>query len=299
VYVPEIRVQGLNTSRNTASAADTIQSYVTCNGGSFCGDARAPIAVSYAVTSPSPAGIVAFTTAADTIATDAQYSGSLGTLGTPTVAGTYKVTPSATGLTSFESGAATVSNPLTIYGSGTVGAGLTLTNYYYVSVNDAVATPQTITLTSSDPTKLLSSTATIPAGSTYGYFAVSGVAAGSPTLTANKTGWTSSTAVTVPVAATGLAFLSGPPTSQLVASGPATFYVYARCGTSYCGEFTAAPVVTLTSSAPSVATVAVLSATAGSQYFSGTMTPVAAGTYTITAAIPGFTTSTSGTLTIQ
>ena len=180
-----------------------------------------------------------------------------------------------------------------------MGAGLTPTGYYSVSVNDAVATAQTITLTSSDPTKLVVTTATIAAGNTYGYFAVSGVAAGTPAVTASKTGWTTSGAVTVPVAASAFAFWTGPTSPQPLVNGPATFNVYARCGGNYCGEFTTAPVVTVTSSAPTVATVAVTTVTAGSQYFTATMTPVAPGTYTITATVAGVGTGTSVSLTIN
>ena len=298
VYPIEVRVQNLTTTRNTASAPNTIGAQLTCNSGSYCGQATNTVSVSFAVTSQNPAGIASLTTASLTIPTGSNAANGA-VIGTPIAVGSYTITPTASGSASVVSSLVTVTNALTIGGSGTVGTGLTLTNYYYVAVNDTVATAQTITLTSTDATKLLVATATIPAGSTTGYFAVSGVAAGAPTVTASKSGWTTSTPVTVTIAATQLSFLSGPPTPRLTTSGPATFYVYARCGTNYCGEFTNAPVVTLTSSAPAIATVAVLSATAGSQYFSGTMTPVSAGTYTITAAIPGFATSTSGTLTIQ
>ena len=288
----------LTTARNTASAPNTIGAQLTCNGGLYCGVATNALPVSFAVTNANPAGIASLTTASVTIpAGSSSASGAV--IGTPTAVGSYTITPTASGATSVVSGSVSVSDQLTIGGSGTVGTGLSLTNYYYVQVNDNVAAPLSVTLVSSDPTKLIVSAVTIPAGSRTGYFTVSGVAAGTPTVTATLTGWTSSSALPITVSTTSLLFLSGPTTPLPVASSPNTFYVYARCGTSYCGEFTAAPVVVLTSSAPTIATVALGAAVAGNQYFSGTVTPVAVGTYTITASVTGFASSTSASLTIN
>ena len=160
VYPIEVRVQSLTTTRNTASAPNTIGAQLTCNGGSYCGRATNPVSVSFAVTNQSPAGIAALTTASLAIPTGS-YTASGAVIGTPIAVGSYTITPTASGAASVVSSVVAVTNALTIGGSGTVGTGLSLPNYYYVAVNDAVGTTQTITLTSSEPTKLVVATATI------------------------------------------------------------------------------------------------------------------------------------------
>jgi len=194
VVQPEVSVAGLTVSRNLASESNLIGALLTCSGGNYCGEAASDITVTFSVASASPSGIVTLTSAIATVPTGGNSSTTYGVVSTPTATGTYKITPSASGFTSVQSSTVTVTNNLTVNGSGAVGVGTTRSDLYYVQVNDAVGSPLLVTLTSSDPTKVVVTTVTINTGQSYAYFSVQGVGVGSATVTASVTGWSSGSA---------------------------------------------------------------------------------------------------------
>jgi hypothetical protein len=302
VLQADIQVTSVATARNTASQVNAVGVQLIC-GGSICGFAPGAIAATVGVTSATPAGLVTMGASTATIGVNDYQSGVTAIVNTPTATGTYRLTPTATGFNSVASGLVTVANAPTIYGSTSVGVGLTLTNYYYIQLNDAVAAPTTFTLTSSDTSKLVvPATVTISTGNNYAYFTVSGVAAGSGTITASLAGWTNATrTVTVAASSLVLYYLDTPRTAN--AGGADDFYAYARCGANYCGTFTADPVVTASASS-GITAVTVSQALAGYDYITlSASQPTAAGTYTVTVgATVGSSTIgsvTSGTVTVN
>jgi hypothetical protein len=82
----------------------------------------------------------------------------------------------------------------------TVPVGQTVTNTMYVQIPFVPGSPVTVNLTSSNPSVLtVPSSVTIPTNSTYVYITVTGVAAGSATLSATATGFRPATPVSVTV----------------------------------------------------------------------------------------------------
>ncbi|MCA1684069.1 MAG: hypothetical protein LC708_02940, partial [Actinobacteria bacterium] len=180
VVAPEIRMYSFSTSRTTFSGADPIRAQLTCSSGQSCGTARSAVTLSYAITSPSVAGIATLSTATSTIAIGQSVSDNLGTVATPTAAGTYKITPSASGFTSIESSAVTVALPsisASCYYCYPLGAGLTSSpyNYYFDLSNPAPAGGQVVTISSSNTAIAVpTASVTVPAGQTRGYFGADG-----------------------------------------------------------------------------------------------------------------------------
>jgi len=85
-----------------------------------------------------------------------------------------------------------------------VGSGVTVpagqTTQMLVSIPFYATSPVTVILTSSDPTALtVPATVTIPQGGYYAYFAVTGVTAGSVSVSAHATGFRAATPVSVTV----------------------------------------------------------------------------------------------------
>ena len=83
------------------------------------------------------------------------------------------------------------------YTTNRVGVGLYEPNHY-VLIPNAIGSPLTVTLSNSDPTKAgTPTTVTIPQGTTYAYFTLSGLAAGTSTVIVSAPGYGSDTGVTV------------------------------------------------------------------------------------------------------
>ncbi|HXI34775.1 MAG TPA: Ig-like domain-containing protein [Gemmatimonadales bacterium] len=186
---------------------------------------------------------------------------------------------------------------LQIFGVPTgLGAGQTNGNaYVYLGFNTVA--PVTVSLTSSDPATLtVPATVTVLAGQSSAYFQITGVAAGTATITA-------SSPITHPSVPAGLR-ISTP--KLVIGSLPAsvtvgqkyTVYVYAQDSVGNYQNVVAPLAVTLTSSNPAFTTfdTTVVTIPAGAYYnFTGVTFTLGGGApYTITATAPGYTAGVSG-----
>jgi trimeric autotransporter adhesin len=202
VVTPEIVFVSLDNSRSASSARDDF--YVRWNvTGAWDSNAQVSAvdtAIGLSITEATPTGIITgiydvasggSPVTSRVIAAGANYSvspGGYNYVGTPTQAGSYKVTATVAGLGSWSSVVQNVISAQLVIGSAgavsynKVGKGLSTANNYYSiqrTVNgsafngtDAV----TVTLTSSDPTKLtVPTTVTIPANQSSVFFVMTGV----------------------------------------------------------------------------------------------------------------------------
>jgi trimeric autotransporter adhesin len=202
VVAPEIVFVQLDNTRSSSSARDDfyMRWNVTDAWDATSQVSATDISLGLTITEATPSGIISGFydvatggTAITSRVIAAGQSNSYGNVGfnyvgVPTQSGSYKVTATATGIGSWSSAVQTVTSAqLVIVSAGDVsynkvGKGLS-TAYGYYSVQRAVngsaisgADPVTVTLTSSDPTKLtVPATVTIPANQSTVYFAMSGV----------------------------------------------------------------------------------------------------------------------------
>ena len=303
VAIPTFYFSSVPASQTTLSAPTNFYVYTNTPGcGIYCDYYSSATSISFAVNSQTPSIVTVGTPVAATPGT--YYT--TATLSTPTAPGTYTITASATGFTSATSGTTTVTQPtLTLAGNSPIGAGLYRSFSFNLS-DPAPAGGLVVSLSSSDTSVLtVPTTVTVPSGNTTGYYQANGISpsvAGPVTITASATGWSGSTTTETVNAPTF--YFSSVPSSQTTLSAPATFYVYTNtpgCGI-YCDYFSTSTPVTFTinSTTAGIQTVtSPVSATPGTYYLTATLgTPAAAGTYTITASASGFTSATSGSVTV-
>jgi len=212
VVAPVLNITELDANRSPASSRDNVRIYVTVPGATYSGNqtAAAHLPIDLSIMEGSPAGIIdAFYNAQTGGAPITQillrqnetYS-DYAYVGTPTAAGSYKVQFGSAGVATATSGVVTVSPPELRFSRSTVVAGKGMKTYIsevniYRAVNgiefngvDAL----TVNLTSSDASKVsVPATVTIPAGSYYVRFFVTGVdfTNGTPvTIDASAAGYT-------------------------------------------------------------------------------------------------------------
>jgi hypothetical protein len=231
-------------------------------------------------------------------------------VGTPTVAGSYKVQASAAGIATVTSGVVTVSPPELRFSRNPVTVGKGLKTYVNeVAVQRSVggtafAGTEAITVNlicSSTSICTVPSSVTIPAGQSQVYIYVTGVDTGTTTIVASAVGYTSAQDLAVSVVTPQLVF-SGLANTSVGATD--TFSVYVNVsGSAYPSSQTAVSpiIVNLTSSAPGVATVPTAVTIPMGSTFSGNalLTGVAAGTTTVTASGSGLSSVTSGAITVS
>ncbi|HKG91653.1 MAG TPA: Ig-like domain-containing protein [Gemmatimonadaceae bacterium] len=170
--------------------------------------------------------------------------------------GSTTITPSALGVSGASSPTITVS-PAELrfyYGAARLGAGQQAPNGNFVYTPNAVTSPLTVTLTSTD--SLIAKTqrtVTIPVGQNYAYVDLSGFTQGAVTITASAPKWTSTNTWPVVVTTPRLNLCcnqslntTSPPTSLSISTQDSTFGSHARIN---------ALVVQVTSDDPSVARV--------------------------------------------
>ena len=161
----------------------------------------------------------------------------------------------------------------------------TSVNQYYVQLPNNVAAPLVVSLTSTDPrVATVPATVTVPAGSYYAYFTITAQdTLGTIQIQATATGY-SATSVNMQV--TAPKFLISTSTNRNTTSGSSTFYVYAADALGTQHDVTENVVVTLTSSAPGVASIDSASVTivaGNSSNSNARWTPVAVGTAQLSA----------------
>jgi trimeric autotransporter adhesin len=202
VVIPEIVFVSLDNTRSSSSARDDF--YMRWNvTGAWDSNAQVSatnITLALSITEDSPVGIIAgiydvvtggSPVTSRVIAAGSNYSvspGGYNHVGVPTQSGSYKVTATATGIGSWSSVVQNVTSPQLVFGSAgalsynKVGKGLR-TNIGYYSVQRTVngtafngTDAVTVTLTSSDPTKLtVPATVTIPANQSTVTFSMTGI----------------------------------------------------------------------------------------------------------------------------
>jgi trimeric autotransporter adhesin len=353
VVTPIVSVCGVEANRTVVSPRDDV---TLCTGYTAYPSTYYPLlpasnlVVEWSVVDDNPAGIVpGFFSAstAGTAVTQTAWNTSSSTVswnstsawtGTPTTAGTYRVRGTIPGLTSATSGTVTVAAPQLIFRNQynnnqlTVGKGFkTFINEVYVqqltgSAGVNATQPVTVTLTSSDPTRVsVPSTVTIPVGQSLVYFEVTGVelTGGTPvTIDATVAGYSSPvTKLTVSVV-TPIVSVCGVEANRTVVSPrddvtlctgytayPSTYYPLLPASNlvvewsvvddnpagivpGFFSASTAGTAVTQTAWNTSSSTVSWNSTSAW------TGTPTTAGTYRVRGTIPGLTSATSGTVTV-
>ncbi len=231
-------------------------------------------------------------------------------VGTPTMAGTYKVGASLPGIGTWASGTQTVVVPELRFSRSAVVVGKGMDTYAYEvylrqTVNGSTfygATAVTVSLNcASSAVCTVPATATIPAGQYQTTLVVTGTGLGATKVIPSATGYVGVQELDVTTITPQLA-LSGIPAS-LGAGATANFSVSLHTpGADYPNNQTAAvPIpIDLTSAQPSVATVpAQITVSAGSRTASATLTATGAGTTTVTASGVDLVPATSGTITVQ
>jgi hypothetical protein len=194
VIQPVLNFYSMDTTRSPSSARDDISIGVTTPGSSYNGNQTAVsnLSVGLSIAEANPAGIVdgfySTATGGTPINSITIPAGSTGTttfyVGTPTTAGSYKLNASTAGGASSNSALVTVTAPELKFTRSSVVVGKALKTYSQeVAIQRTVngsafngAEALTVTLTSSDPSKLrVPDTVTIPANNSTAYFYVSGI----------------------------------------------------------------------------------------------------------------------------
>jgi len=217
-------------------------------------------------------------------------------VGTPASGGTYTITASATNFTSVTSGTVTVTQPtITLGASAPVGAGLH--RDFSLSLSDPAPTGGLVVnlFSSNTAVATVPTSITVPAGQSSLGYRLSGVSAGTATITAAATGWgvNPTTGISVTVNTASLV-LNGVATSRTTSSLANSIYIYAftpACGP--CDYFNADTVISFTvnSTTAGIVTVTPSVTVPADQFYSpsaSVSTPTATGTYTITASATGF-----------
>jgi uncharacterized protein YjdB len=202
--------------------------------------------------------------------------------------GTARIIATASGHNPDSSGVYTVVGPklsLSWY-SNRIATGLRDQNLYISTPNNVTGSPLTITLSSSGRVSVPTSV-TIPVGTNYAYFNVSGVTPGVDTIYATAAGYSPDTAfytITSPRLS-----LSGGYTINNFAP-PQGFMVYAADSLRTSHYATAPIIVTYTSTDPTVFTVTAADTIVAGQYYTShaQVTPVGVGTAKLVASATGF-----------
>ncbi len=214
VVTPQFTPINLDNPRSPASGRDDFRVRTFVPGADYQSNqtAVANIVVDLAIVEPNPAGIVDAIYSASTAGTaitqvtipanDNESNAAF--VNTPTVAGTYRVQASSAELGGVgTSGVVTVTAPELRFSDTTITVGRGLQTYQnevylYRAVNGnalSAATPLTVNLVSSDPTRAsVPATVTIPANLYYVYFRITGVdlTSGTPvTIDATAEGYSS------------------------------------------------------------------------------------------------------------
>ena len=326
VAAPVLSLTSVDTSRSVGEARDDF--YVQVAGPAegyvpYGQTMAADTPVSVAIVEASPAGLVNGLYNANTAGSvitqvvipaggqNSTQSSGWSYIATPSAAGSYKVSASATGMNTVTSPVVTVSAPELKFTQTTEVVGKGMNTYLYsLSVQRAVngtafagVDELVVNLACSAPTVCsVPATVTIPAGSSSVSFVVTGVGVGDTTVTATAVGHTSASDLSIRTVEPQLVF-SGP--ANTTVGGRSNFYVYLSVvGSNYPNNQTTVDpmTVTFTSSAPGVATVpATGTIAAGSNNsYSPTLelTGLAAGTTTVTASGTGMLSATSAAVTV-
>ena len=307
VVNPTLTFSGPSSPVTTLTTSDAFTIYVQNPNCYYCDYVTAATTISFGVNS-TVAGIVP--TPASMVVSAGTYYVS-GQVGQATAGGTYTLTASATSLAgapSITSSSIVVNQPsLTVSDNGGyLGAGLHR-NFSVSLSNPAPAggLPVTITGFATAVANVPTSTFTVPAGQSYGYFEVDGIASGATSVTAAASGWNSATSNFTVLNPT-LTF-SGPygPVTTLTPSDAFTVYVQ-NPNCYYCDSVTAATTISFSvnSTVPGIVpTPASLVMSAGTYYVSGQVgQATAGGSYTLTASgasLAGAPSITSGSIVVN
>ena len=323
VVTPQLTFQGLDGQRSSTSARDDFYVQWSVSGADYSSNQTATAAqtVNLSIVNDNPVGIVPGFYNASTGGTaitqvtipagSSNSASAYGYVATPTTAGTYSIGGAVAGIGSWTSAVQTVTNPQLAFSSTSVIVGTGLNTYYAeVYVEQTVAgsafngSNDVVVNLSCDAATTCSvpATVTIPAGSYYAYFTVSGLSPGTTQIQASATGESSSAPLNVTVIAP-LLQLQNLPTSMNVGD-TANFYAHLHVnGASYADNQypLSAMSIDLTSAAPGVASVppsATIPTTSASSN-AIVLTAAASGTTTITASAPSLTPVTSPTITVH
>ena len=327
---PVYTFQLLDVQRSSGSSRDDFYISVRVPGTSYSGNetAAADLPIDLSIVEANPTGIVdgfySVATAGTVVTQAIMKAGQNGTrfnaagsccyytyVGTPTVAGTYKVQANALGVIT-NSALVTVATPELKFNKATVITGKGLKTYLYEveisraanGVLSAGVDPLVVNLScTSTAICNVPATVTIPANATSVNFIVSGVDIGATTITANAIGYISPiTDLSVNVIAPSIVFSGLSTTNSVGALDP--FQVYLSVpGSTYSSNQTAvAPItVNLTSSAPGVESVPATATIPINATYSNSVNAsgVAVGTTSITASGIGLQSITSPTITVS
>ena len=326
---PEYQFQSLDTQRSPASSRDDfyLTAYVPGASYAYNQNAAADLPINLSILEANPTGIVdAFYNAVSGggVVTQAimkagtnytYYNPSTGAstysyVGTPTVAGSYKVQANALGAIST-SGVVTVSAPQLQFNRGSVVVGKGLNTYQYeVQISRAVngvtfagTDPLTVNLIcSSTAICSVPATVTIPANQSYVYITVVGIDVGSTTISASAVGYNSATDLNVNVILPVLVFSGLSNTNRVGNTNNFNIYLTVPGSDYSYNQTVVSPInVNLTSSAPGVASVPQTVVAPVNQSYTNSVgaTGVSAGTTNITASGLGLISVTSPTVTVS
>ena len=327
---PVYTFQSLDVQRSSGSSRDDFSIHVRVPGTSYSGNetAAADLPINLSIVEANPTGIVdgfySAVSAGSVVTQVIMRAGRNNTyynatnnccyytyVGTPTVAGAYKVQANALGVIT-NSALVTVSTPELKFNKATVITGKGLKTYLYEveisraanGVLSAGVDPLVVNLScTSTAICNVPATVTIPANATSVNFIVSGVDIGATTITANAIGYISPiTDLSVNVIAPSIVFSGLSTTNSVGALDP--FQVYLSVpGSTYSSNQTAvAPItVNLTSSAPGVESVPATATIPINATYSNSVNAsgVAVGTTSITASGIGLQSITSPTITVS
>ncbi|MDR7153198.1 hypothetical protein J2W49_005178 [Hydrogenophaga palleronii] len=231
-------------------------------------------------------------------------------VGTPSTTGTYRVSATTAGMNVVTSPLVTVSAPELKFNRTTevVGKGMrTQVNSLYVQrvVNGSAFSgvdALVINLECSAPTICsVPTTVTIPAGGSSAYFQVTGAGLGDTTITAAAAGHTSAENLAVRTVDPQLVF-SGPSSTSVGSQSNFSLSLTVPGSSAPNSQGVAAPtVVTLTSSAPGVASVPATATIATGSRTTSTLqlTGIAPGSTSVTASGSGLISATSGVVSVS
>ena len=325
VVMPVINgINSLDGNRSPTSVRDFFTVDLTVPGATYPGSqaALANTPIDIAIANASPVGIVdgfysaatGGTAVAQVVVPTGSSTSNSAYVGVPTAAGTYQVQASAPGMAAKVSAVQTVYAPelklfqISNKATVTVGKGMRTDSEAYIqrTINGSAfagTDPVTVSLScSSTVICSVPASVTIPANNSGVYFPINGLELGNTSITANANGYSSPAqdliiSVVVPqISFSGL--------SNTIVGGKSNFNVYLNAlGATYPSSQSTlnARTISLTSSAPGVATVpaTVSIAAGGTNSVTAQLTGVTTGTTTLTASGADLQPGTSNVITIN
>ena len=323
VATPVMSLESIDLSRSVGETRSPFYVAVTGPTGGYSPSSQtmaSSLSVGVAVVDATPAGLVDAIYSAPTGgvvvtelvipagASNSTVGSGWSYIGTPTAAGTYKVSASAAGLSPVVSGTVIVNAPELKFTRTTdvVGKGMRSYQFTVQRVVNGTAFNGVDALTvnlacSAASICSVPATVTILAGISGASFNVTGVGLGDTTVSASAIGYGSAPDLAIRVDEPQIVF-SGP--SNTTVNAQSNYSVWLSVpGSAYANNQTAAAPIelTFTSSAPGVATVPSTATIATGSNGTSTLklTGVAPGTTSVTASGPGLQSATSAVVTVS